>query len=1124
MSIIFPTDTAWKTPIGADIIPVADSAASNALKEVTVSDLWTFHFNDKTTTDLAEWTNLYYTEARVSANTDVAANTSDRHSHSNKAVLDATTASFTTADEALVDWAIQWPWVAIDNSLARFNWTTGKLADTWKVTQDDFWNLSNIDWADFDLTPTATTHTPWRLRWNAEEHTLDLDTDFTDNSLQINQETVTPFINNTGSTIANWSVVRFTWATAWWIVKVGLAASDNIDNVSWNLFVTTTATNNWQEWMMTSFGKLRGIDTSTMSVWDPLYLSDTTPWLITNVRPEYPNYIITIGWVVTSAVDWVIWVGQTTYPRDTIFNSFVGAFLERIDFLITSDWLTITGTLNNVEPTDNLTAIWGSWLETFDTTTTPISVTLTAWTDTNPQANYIYIPKSTKTLTTSTTWFPEEEHIKIAFAFVQSETWTQTNWALINQNWNDAIKKTWDNGHILHLSERLRQIGAAWDSGTEWSSTIVGWTEVYVAVTGWTVYQLHKQTFPTIDTQTTWDVHIVNDSVAEYKTLSDIAWQTTDASWNTLLNSSFSFVLWGVQNKTWEESHLMINLPTDSYSRLAPDNAVSDANNYAVYEIPTAFKSTGFLIARFTYTLTSWWDWALYDTEDLRGRVPNSTAWGWWGWTWVTTFTWLSDTPSAYTWEALKLAQVNAWETALEFIDNSALNTATDTTTFNNNLSAADTDVQKALETIDDISFSATDTDAIHVNVAWEINTITEKASPVWADWIVIEDSADINNKKKIQVGNLPTAWGWEANTTSNGWTGWVGIVLPKVWIDLPFKSINAGSAKITVTDDAVNSNIDVDVAEANLTLSNMGWVVSDAQVANDITLDNITQITNRSHTWLSDIWTNSHSQIDSHISNVTTNPHAVTATNVWLGNVDNTSDATKNSTVATLTNKSLQDSTTDFIDELDATKKFKFQASWITTDTTRTLTVLNKDYTVWDVDLDSTQTLTNKTLTGTNNTLTASLLKSSTTEVSVSAATAPTTGQVLTATSWTTATWQDAGWGSASFNWINWQTIQIAWEVVDWEIGSLTAFASWTFAEMQISTLTRTTWTLTITVKLNWTSVWTATITSVTSATNGRYFWVSTNLADAFVANWVVTIESSDTWTGSTNLVVNFK
>jgi len=48
------------------------------------------------------------------------------------------------------------------------------------------------------------------------------------------------------------------------------------------------------------------------------------------------------------------------------------------------------------------------------------------------------------------------------------------------------------------------------------------------------------------------------------------------------------------------------------------------------------------------------------------------------------------------------------------------------------------------------------DTDAIHDNVSGEIVAITEKATPVSGDVLVIEDSEDSNNKKRLQVGNLP--------------------------------------------------------------------------------------------------------------------------------------------------------------------------------------------------------------------------------------------------------------------------------------------------------------------------------------------------------------------------------
>jgi hypothetical protein len=146
------------------------------------------------------------------------------------------------------------------------------------------------------------------------------------------------------------------------------------------------------------------------------------------------------------------------------------------------------------------------------------------------------------------------------------------------------------------------------------------------------------------------------------------------------------------------------------------------------------------------------------------------------------------------------------------------------------------------------------DATAIHDDTAGEINAISEKGTPVSGDWLLIEDSADSNNKKKVQVGNLPTGGGGEANTASNGGTGGVGIVLTKVGIDLPFKSINVGSNKLSVTDDAVNKNVDLDVVEANVVHDNLSGAGS-----------------------------NTHAQIDSHLAS-TANPHATDVGNLGSG------------------------------------------------------------------------------------------------------------------------------------------------------------------------------------------------------------------------------------------------
>jgi len=40
------------------------------------------------------------------------------------------------------------------------------------------------------------------------------------------------------------------------------------------------------------------------------------------------------------------------------------------------------------------------------------------------------------------------------------------------------------------------------------------------------------------------------------------------------------------------------------------------------------------------------------------------------------------------------------------------------------------------------------------------IENLTEKGTPVSADLLVIADSADSNNRKKVQIGNLPSGGG----------------------------------------------------------------------------------------------------------------------------------------------------------------------------------------------------------------------------------------------------------------------------------------------------------------------------------------------------------------------------
>lgn len=82
--------------------------------------------------------------------------------------------------------------------------------------------------------------------------------------------------------------------------------------------------------------------------------------------------------------------------------------------------------------------------------------------------------------------------------------------------------------------------------------------------------------------------------------------------------------------------------------------------------------------------------------------------------------------------------------------------------------------------------------------------------------------------KWKAEAASSHGSHGGEANTASNVGVSGVGIFKQKSGTDLELKKINAGSGKVSVTDDVANDEVDVDVVESGISHANIGGKTSD--------------------------------------------------------------------------------------------------------------------------------------------------------------------------------------------------------------------------------------------------------------------------------------------------------
>ena len=468
--------------------------------------------------------------------------------------------------------------------------------------------------------------------------------------------------------------------------------------------------------------------------------------------------------------------GEHTFDYLEFFN---GTIEQTIDIDIVEAAGTVSLELQ-AEGGGDLTLNFSDGHHAFDATDPVASVALTNGTDTVPVKNWVYILQSNDTLTASAVGWPTAEHAPIATVVVQSAASVSSSGAYAVQSWTDHIKDANDQGHQTDIADWIRGQHATWKSGVAPTLTFdtgpTPDTVIFTSTTG-EVYQLHPHDFPAFTG--TPDIRVFNEPGTPYNVITDINQLTQDSEGNAFTNNDyFTITIWGYVSEDAADCKLFLNLPSGVYGNSTA--ALLDSSMFTNTSIPIIYKGGAFLIARYTlrYQTAGSGTFSLVagGEVDLRGQPPGTSTGGGAGGGSSLTVEEQDASPSVPDVNTIKFPNGSVTDDGGGIV--SVAISATDSAAIHDNIAAeisaitekvtpisgdflliedsAAADVKNRVQIGNLPGAGGTDADAIHDNVAGEIVLITEKATPVSADVIVIEDSAAANAKKRVQIGNLP--------------------------------------------------------------------------------------------------------------------------------------------------------------------------------------------------------------------------------------------------------------------------------------------------------------------------------------------------------------------------------
>jgi hypothetical protein len=156
------------------------------------------------------------------------------------------------------------------------------------------------------LDPTTVPHLEGRMFYDSVDHTISLMNDQPAMLQQLGQELVVRVVNNTGVTITDGQAVYINGVQGNRPTVALAIATDEVTARALGL-ATHNILNN-QEGFVTIIGSVSGYNTSAFAPNDILWVSETTPGALTNVRPSGSNYAWRMGVTANSTVNGKVYV------------------------------------------------------------------------------------------------------------------------------------------------------------------------------------------------------------------------------------------------------------------------------------------------------------------------------------------------------------------------------------------------------------------------------------------------------------------------------------------------------------------------------------------------------------------------------------------------------------------------------------------------------------------------------------------------------------------------------------------------------------------------------------------------------------------------------------------------